>query len=131
MRIIFIRGVVISKSARLFPWGSVPSMLVVTRFRVAESEGERFRAEVGQALTALAERPGYVDGTLGHNVDDPGLWVLMTRWESVGSYRRALSSYDVKVAAVPLLSRALDEPSAYQIVDPRTDLNIALPRSLG
>jgi hypothetical protein len=32
----------------------------------------------------------------------------------VGAYRRALSSYDVRVGAVPLLSRALDEPSAYE-----------------
>jgi hypothetical protein len=39
------------------------------------------------------------------------------RWRDVGSYRRALSSYDVKVTAVPLLSRALDEPSAYELYE--------------
>ena len=32
-----------------------------------------------------------VDGQLGRNLDEPDLWVLSTRWESVGAYRRALS----------------------------------------
>ena len=79
----------------------------------------------------LAARPGYQRGTLGRNVDDPELWVLSTQWEHVGAYRRSLSSYEVKLHAVPLLSRALDEPSAYEVVEPGTDLNIAVPRALG
>jgi hypothetical protein len=35
-------------------------------------------------------------------------------WENVGSYRRALSPYEVKLTAVPLLSLAIDEPTAYE-----------------
>ena len=59
-------------------------------------------------------------------------WLLTTRWKNVGSYRRALSSYDVKLAAVPLLSRALDEPSAYEVVTPGgAGLNEAIPRGNG
>jgi hypothetical protein len=57
--------------------------------------------------------------------------VLTTRWEHVGAYRRALSAYDVKLNAVPLLSRAVDEPSAYEVVEPGTVLNIESTRSLG
>ena len=52
--------------------------------------------------------------------------MLVTTWENVGAYRRALSSYDVKLHAVPLLSRAIDEPSAYEVVEPGADLNVAL-----
>jgi hypothetical protein len=48
----------------------------------------------------------------------------------VGSYRRALSAYDVKVTAVPLLSQAIDEPSAYELVGD-ADLNESVPRALG
>ncbi len=69
-------------------------------------------------------------GTIGRNVDDPTLWVLVTTWANVGAYRRALSSYDVKLHAVPLLSRALDEPSAYEVVEPDTVLNIGSTRSI-
>lgn len=106
-------------------------MLVVTRFRVPETEGPAFRADLETARAVLAARPGYLSGTIGRNLDDPELWVLSTSWEHVGAYRRALSSYDVKLHAVPLLGRALDEPSAYEPVEPGTDLNIQGARSLG
>ena len=106
-------------------------MLVVNRFRVPESDHETFRVDVDLARAALAERPGYLRGVIGRNVDDPELWVLTTEWEHVGAYRRALSAYDVKLHAVPLLGRALDEPSAFEIVEPGGDLNIRQTRSLG
>ena len=96
-----------------------------------EADHVAFRADVERARDALAQRPGYLDGTIGRNVDDPALWVLSTRWEHVGAYRRALSAYDVKLHAVPLLSRAIDEPSAYELVEPGADLNVRGARSLG
>lgn len=106
-------------------------MIVVNRFRVVEAEAEQFRVEAHAALGALAERPGYVDGRVGRNVDDPGLWVLTSTWLNVGSYRRALSAYDVKVTAVPLLSRAVDEPSAYETVEAHGGgMNTPMPRQL-
>jgi quinol monooxygenase YgiN len=106
-------------------------MLVVSRFRVPVEEGETFRAELAAAQAGLAQRPGYLDGRIGRNVDDPTLWVLTTRWENVGAYRRALSAYEVKLNAVPLLSRAVDEPSAYEVVEPGTVLNVPSTRSIG
>ena len=90
------------------------AVLVVSRFRVPEAEGATFLAECRLALDALAARPGYRRGSLGRATDDPTLWVLVTAWQHVGAYRRALGSYDVRVAAVPLLSRAVDEPSAFE-----------------
>lgn len=105
-------------------------MIVVNRFRVLEAEGEAFRADLQRAHDALAARPGYLAGSLGRNVDDPELWVLTTTWEHVGAYRRALSSYDVKLHAVPTLGRALDEPSAYEDAAPGADLNTRATRSI-
>ena len=111
-------------------------MIVVNRFRVGDA-GEAgqaaFRGDLHAAHAALAGRPGYLSGTVGRNVDDPGLWVLTTTWADPGSYRRALSSYDVKVTVVPVLSRAIDEPSAYEVDDPDGPgtLNEAVPRQLG
>ena len=105
-------------------------MIVVTRFRVGDEEIDRFRSEAYDALAALEQSPGYVEGRLGRNVDDPQLWAITTTWADVGSYRRALSSYDVKVSAVPLLSRALDEPTAYETVPPGTVPNESRVREL-
>ena len=94
-------------------------MLVLTRYRVADTESASFAAQADAALTALSARTGFVDGQVARNVDDPQLWTLTTRWDGVGSYRRALSAVEVKTTAVPLLSRAIDEASAYEIVSTR------------
>ncbi|HNM97703.1 MAG TPA: antibiotic biosynthesis monooxygenase [Marmoricola sp.] len=93
------------------------------RFRVPDDQAAAFQVDAEEAHRLLSVRAGYVGGELGRNLDDPTLWVLTTRWADVGSYRRALSSYDVKLGAVPLLSRALDEPSAYELAT--DDLNRA------
>ena len=106
-------------------------MIVVNRFRVQESDAESFRTDLERAHQILAVQAGYLGGSVGRNVDDPGLWVLTTRWQGPGAYRRALSAYDVKLAAVPTLSRALDEPSAYEQVVPGEALNVGRARSLG
>jgi quinol monooxygenase YgiN len=106
-------------------------VIVVNRFRVPEGEQTAFREDLQRARQALAVQRGFVRGAVGRNVDDPELWVLTTEWEGPGAYRRALSSYDVKLGAVPTLSRALDEPSAYEPVEPGAELNRAQARSLG
>ncbi|MBS45732.1 MAG: antibiotic biosynthesis monooxygenase [Nocardioides sp.] len=108
-------------------------MIVVNRFRVPADDPAAeaaFRADLQQAHEALAARPGYLHGGIGRNVDDPTLWVLTTTWEHVGAYRRALSSYDVKLYAVATLSRAVEEPSAYEVVTPESELNTHAARSL-
>ena len=113
-------------------------MLVVTRLRTPSGPAgpdaaaeDDLRHGLLRALAILAVKPGYVSGDVGRNVDDPGLWVLTTRWENVGSYRRALGSYEGKMHIQPLMVHAVDEPSAYEVVEEGTDLNEARPRSIG
>ena len=107
-------------------------MLVVTRLRTPSPDAAaELRVGLLRALDVLAAKPGWVGGDVGRNVDDPSLWVLTTRWENVGSYRRALGSYEGKMHVQPLMVHALDEPSAYEVVEEGTDLNEAQPRSLG
>lgn len=101
-------------------------MIVVVRFQVVPSDAEQFRHDAETALSLLAAKPGFRHGDLARNIDDPTLWTMVTRWADVGSYRRALSAYDVKLGAVPLLSRAIDEPTAYETTD--HELNDAVAR---
>jgi heme oxygenase (mycobilin-producing) len=76
--------------------------------------GADFVERAHAALAALATRPGYLRGTVGRSTDDPTAWVLLTEWENVGSYRRALGGYDVKLRATPLLASALDVPGGFE-----------------
>ena len=70
-------------------------------------------------LAVLAERPGYLRGWLTRAVDEPDLLVLAHEWADVGSYRRALSAYEVKLRW-PFLQTAVDEATAFEVLVART-----------
>jgi quinol monooxygenase YgiN len=106
-------------------------MLAVTRFRVDPAEAASFLAQARAALAVLADRPGWRAGHVGRAADDPVLWVLISEWDDVGSYRRALSTYEVKITAVPLLSRAIDEPTAFEVLTDADGNGSALARDAG
>jgi quinol monooxygenase YgiN len=87
-------------------------VLVVNRFRVPLKVGgfvdaasvavERFRASEGCESARLVQ-----------NLDEPELWAIVSTWLDVGSYRRAFNGTEAKLVLIPLLSLAVDEPSAY------------------
>ena len=89
-------------------------MIAVARFDVPLASASGFRAELEGVRDVLAEATGFIGGEVGQNLDEPTLWVLTTRWENVGSYRRALSSTRAKLEAIPVLARAIDEAGAYE-----------------
>jgi quinol monooxygenase YgiN len=89
-------------------------VLSVTRHRVPPPQEQAFLADARSALDALRARPGFLGGTAGRSTDDAELWVLVTEWTDVGSLRRALSSFDVKVSAVPLLATTVDEANVFE-----------------
>jgi len=100
-------------------------MLVMNRFLIDGDGVSGFVERAHAALAALAARPGYLRGELTRSLDEPSSWCLLTEWESVGAYRRALGGFDVKVTATPLLAESLFEPCAYE------SLASALPRWRG
>ncbi|GIG66506.1 antibiotic biosynthesis monooxygenase family protein [Phytomonospora endophytica] len=91
-------------------------MLVVNRFEVPEEDEQGFVDRGKAALAALGACPGFVRGRLGRALDERERWVLTTEWESVGTYRRALSNFDVKMYGTPLLAAALPEASAFEVL---------------
>jgi len=90
------------------------TLVVVTRYVVPEAEGAAFGQRAREALDALRLQVGCRRGHVGRSMDEPQRWLLQSEWDTVGAYRRALSSYDVKVRAVPLMYLAIDEPTAYE-----------------
>jgi quinol monooxygenase YgiN len=89
-------------------------MIAVARFEAPFASASDFRAELEGVRDVLADAAGFLGGEVGQNLDEPTLWVLTTRWENVGSYRRALSSTRAKLEAIPVLARAIDEAGAYE-----------------
>lgn len=91
-------------------------MLVVSHFTVADSGAADFAERARELLAVLATRPGHLSGRVARAVDDPAEWVLVTEWDGVGAYRRALSAFEVRVLAAPLFAESRDEPSAYEVL---------------
>jgi quinol monooxygenase YgiN len=89
-------------------------MIAIARFEVALGNAAHFESELSAALDALTSCAGFIKGEIGQNLDQSSLWTLVTHWENVGSYRRALSNNTVKMNAIPILARAIDEPGAYE-----------------
>lgn len=90
-------------------------MLAIIRFD-APRDREAFLAQGELALGALSRCDGFLGGELARSTDEPQTWVLCTRWANVGSYRRALSVYDVKLHATPFMYQARDEVSGFEPV---------------
>ena len=90
-------------------------MQAIVRFD-EPADREDFLARGEAALAALAGCPGFAGGELARSTDEPATWVLATRWENVGSYRRALSAYEVKLHATPFMYGARDEVSGFEPV---------------
>jgi heme-degrading monooxygenase HmoA len=88
-------------------------VFAVTRLRVPPSSAAGLPADLDRLLAALAARPGFLGGESGRCADDPQLWALVTRWDGVGAYRRALSAAEVKIAGAPVWLHAVDEPGAF------------------
>lgn len=90
---------------------------MLSRFEVPEAATEAFVTQAEAAIAVLRRRDGLRSLDFGRNLDEPTLWTLTVRWDDVGSYRRALSGIEAKSVVVPLLSLAIDEPTAYEDAD--------------
>ena len=90
---------------------------MLSRFEVEVDDVAEFVAQAEAAIAVLRRREGLRSLDFGRNLDEPELWTITTRWDDVGSYRRALSGIESKSVVVPLLSRAVDEPTAYEDAD--------------
>ncbi len=94
-----------------------PALVVVSRHRVLDREDFAQRARAAIAVLATCE--GFEHGAIGQATDETDLITITTRWTGVGAYRRALSRFEVKTEVIPLLSTAVDESTAFEVVHER------------
>lgn len=90
---------------------------VVTRYRVDDVDA--WLSNAREALAPLADQALCLGAEICASVDDPQLTMIVTRWASVGDYRRAMSSFDVKMFTVPMLSHSVDEPTTFEVLHHR------------
>lgn len=88
--------------------------VVITRYRVDDLDAWMPVAKA--ALAPLVTQPMCLGGDICAAIDDPHLAVIVTRWPSVGDYRRAMSAFDVKMQTVPMLSQSIDEPTTFELL---------------
>ena len=91
-------------------------VLALTRCTVPPDAAASFQANASDVLAALAVRPGFVRGRIARAAERPDQWVLASEWADMGSYRRGLSAYDVKVALAPVMGYIRDEPGVFEVV---------------
>lgn len=103
-----------------------PELFAAQRLQVPAAEISSMRDLVADLTSWWATVPGYVDHALVQNLDEPGLWLLWSRWVDVGSYRRAMGG-QAKYLWLPIMHWIVDEPTAYTHPD---ELGVNIPRQL-
>ncbi len=93
------------------------AMISISRFQVTTERVDAFIADAQVAVAQFASSTGCLSAELVRNLDAPDLWAIVSSWEQVGDYRRAFNGTPAKLALIPLLSLAIDEPSAYDRPD--------------
>ncbi len=91
-------------------------MLAVNRLDAFGNPAEQVIAELSVLIDVLATLPGFQFARAGRCIEEPDVWVLLSEWDSVGTYRRALSSHAVKTSGYPVFARIVDEPGAYEVI---------------
>lgn len=90
-------------------------MDVVLRFNITESTEEWFK-EAQRVLGIFQRQPGFDSAKICLALDSDTSGLIFLHFDTVGNYRRALSSYEIKLEATQFLLRAIDEPSAYEVL---------------
>jgi quinol monooxygenase YgiN len=96
--------------------GGTP-VILICRFAVDPAPAGVFLIRARRALEMLTAQRGCLGGQLARSPDDTTRWVLAVQFESVVTYRRTLSVFEVREHVVPLLSEALTgEPGSYEVL---------------
>jgi quinol monooxygenase YgiN len=89
-------------------------IMVVTRIDVNEPIDRDF---LTTCINILGNNPGCLGVELGRSLDSEVEHVLVSRWNNVGDYRKALSNYQVKSEVIPFISVRTRDSFTAEIVE--------------
>ncbi|MFM8515757.1 MAG: antibiotic biosynthesis monooxygenase [Actinomycetota bacterium] len=93
-------------------WSTAAPVLVTMRFTVRDRVD--FLAQARVCVEVLRTRAGCLGVEVLQSVDSVEQMLITTRWQDMGSYRKAMSAYEVKEKVIPFLSHARDEDSTFE-----------------
>ena len=86
----------------------------VSSWAFTVDEGTQWLVDARGALETVSQQIGFQRASVLHSPEEPSRYVVICTWQDVGSYRRALSSTDMKLNVWPFLAAMHDEPSVYE-----------------
>jgi hypothetical protein len=84
--------------------------------RFAVEDRSDFLVQARVAVELLRTRAGCLGIDVFQSVDSVGEMLITTRWQDMGSYRKAMSAYEVKESVIPFFSQARDEYSTFETI---------------
>jgi len=81
---------------------SAETPLIVVSTLVAREPD--FIDRIEESISILSKLPGCITVELARSLDSETDYLLVSRWESVGHYRKALSNFEVKSVVIPFIS---------------------------
>jgi hypothetical protein len=89
---------------------------VVGQLNVPLAERDSFDQGYDRMSELFSESPGLLSMELGQSTDSLEDLTVIHRWESVGSYRKALSRYEIKAEVIPFLSQFTRDSVTVEII---------------
>ena len=89
---------------------------VVGQLIVPAAKRDSFDQGYDRMSELFSESPGFLSMELGQSTDSLEVLTVIHRWESVGSYRKALSRYEVKAEVIPFLSQFTHDSVTVEII---------------
>jgi quinol monooxygenase YgiN len=97
-------------------WSAAAPVLVTMRFTVPQRERTAFLGQARAGVDLLRSRAGCLGVEVLQSVDHAEEILITTRWQDMGSYRKAMSAYEIKEKVIPFLSQARDEDSTFELL---------------
>lgn len=73
-----------------------------------------WHADLLSVIEVLQNSVGFESLTLLHSPDEPNHYSVLSKWQDVGSYRRALSATNAKLVVWPFLAPMLPAPTVFE-----------------
>ena len=92
-------------------------LIVVSKLTASEPD---FTDRIKECIAILSKLVGCINIELGRSLDSETEYLLVSRWENVGKYRKALGNFDVKSIVIPFISLCSTDSMTAEIIN-RTD----------